>query len=100
MAMTVIVTRDVEPRFRGFLTSCMLEIAPGVYTAPDMSHAVRKRVWNVLSDWFTALGGGAIVMTWRASAGRQGLLTLGEPPKEIIGKWKPPGTPWNPRLTI
>lgn len=34
MPMTVVVTRDVPDRFRGFLVSVMLEIAPGVYTAP------------------------------------------------------------------
>ena len=34
MPMCVIVTRDVPARFRGFLASCMLEIAPGVYTQP------------------------------------------------------------------
>ncbi|MEL6317336.1 MAG: type I-E CRISPR-associated endoribonuclease Cas2e, partial [Pseudomonadota bacterium] len=33
MPMTVIVTRDVAPRIRGFLASLALEIAPGVYTA-------------------------------------------------------------------
>ena len=30
----------------------MLEIAPGVYTAPNLNAAVRDRVWTVLSDWF------------------------------------------------
>ena len=28
MPMTVIVTRDVEDRYRGFLSSVMLEVAP------------------------------------------------------------------------
>lgn len=37
MPMTVIVTRDVAQRFRGFLSSVMLEIAPGVYTSPTMT---------------------------------------------------------------
>ena len=36
----------------GFLASCMLEIAPGVYTQPDMSVSVRERVWTVLSGWW------------------------------------------------
>ena len=35
MPMTVVVTRDVEARYRGFLASAMLEIAPGVYVSPD-----------------------------------------------------------------
>lgn len=86
MPMTVIVTRDVTARFRGFLASCLLEIAPGVYTSPNMTTGVRERVWNVLQSWFGELGGGSIVMTWydKAAPGRQGLSTLGEPPKTIV----------------
>lgn len=85
MPMTVIVTRDVAPRFRGFLASCMVEIAPGVYTAPNMTQSVRERVWTVLSDWYAELGGGAIIMTWRAPSepGHQGLQTLGLPPRSL-----------------
>ena len=30
MPMTVVITRDVEDRYRGFLSSVMLELAPGV----------------------------------------------------------------------
>ena len=86
MPMTVIVTRDVEARYRGFLGSVMLEIAPGVYAAPDLSKAVRERVWTVLGDWYGQLQRGAIVMTWqdRAAACGQSVATLGEPPKEIV----------------
>ncbi len=80
--MVVIVTRDVADRFRGFLASAMLEIAPGVYTAPRMTAGVRERVWAVLVDWFYGLGGGSIVMTWRdpKEPCGQGLKTLGLPP--------------------
>ncbi|MBF0175491.1 MAG: type I-E CRISPR-associated endoribonuclease Cas2 [Magnetococcales bacterium] len=84
--MTVVVTRDVADRFRGFLASCMLEIAPGVYTASRMNNAVRERVWTVMEDWFGQLGGGAIVMVWREPklpAG-QSVRVLGEPPVELI----------------
>jgi CRISPR-associated protein Cas2 len=85
MPMTVVVTVDVSARFRGFLASCMVEIAPGVYTAPRMTPAVRERVWAVVSDWFGDLGGGAVVMTWREAGrpGGQGILTLGTPRKEL-----------------
>lgn len=81
--MVVIVTRDVADRFRGFLASVALEIAPGVYTAPRMSKAVRERVWTVLADWFDGLGGGSIMMTWRdpAEPCGQGLRVLGLPPR-------------------
>lgn len=84
--MTVIVTRDVAQRFRGFLSSVMLEIAPGVYTSPTMTRGVRERVWKVLGDWFRELGGGGIVMTYRDldSPGRQAVLNLGDPPRNLV----------------
>lgn len=84
--MTVIVTVNVEARFRGFLTSVMLEIAPGVYTAPAMTQGIRDRVWGVIELWFHELGNGSIVMTWRESnaPGGQQIRNLGAPPKEIV----------------
>ena len=84
--MTVIVTVNVDARYRGFLASAMLEITPGVYTAPRMTSGIRERVWNVLADWYYELGPGAIVMTWQDSAavGEQRIRTLGEAPKEIV----------------
>ena len=86
MPMVVVVTRDVEGRFRGFLASAMLELAPGVYAHPRMSAGVRGRIWNVLADWHARLPRGSIVMTWADSAahGGLGLMMLGEPAKEII----------------
>ncbi|NJN36487.1 MAG: hypothetical protein HC794_04785 [Nitrospiraceae bacterium] len=33
-------SRNAPGRYRGFLASCMLELAPGVYTSPQMSEAV------------------------------------------------------------
>jgi CRISPR-associated protein Cas2 len=80
MPMTIVVTRDVEARYRGFLSSVMLELAPGVYTGPRLSRGVRERVWRVLSDWHDELRRGAIVMTWRETTapGGQGVLMLGE----------------------
>jgi CRISPR-associated protein Cas2 len=86
MSMTVVVTRDVADRFRGFLASCMLEIGPGVYTAPRMSAAVRDRVWEVLTEWFRELGGGSILMTWPDNrlTGGQAVRTLGSPPIDLV----------------
>ena len=86
MPLTMMVTRDVEMRYRGFLTSVMLEIAPGVYVAPDMSAGVRERVWHVMTDWWSTLGNGSLVLVWRdtKSVGSLGIRTLGEPPKEIV----------------
>lgn len=85
MPLTVVVTRDVAPRFRGFLASALLEIAPGVYVGPRMSAGVRDRVWAVLEAWFLALGGGSVVMVWRdeRSAGGLAVRVLGLPPRRL-----------------
>ncbi len=84
--MTVIVTVNVEARYRGFLASAMLEIAPGVYTSPNMTSGIRERIWEVLRRWYYELGQGAIVMTWRdqSGVGDQQVRTLGQAPKEIV----------------
>ncbi len=84
--MTIVVTVNVEARYRGFLASVMLEIAPGVYTAPAMTQGIRERVWDVVSRWYYELKSGAVVMTWRdpAAPGGQRIRTLGEPPKDIV----------------
>lgn len=85
MPMTVIVTRDVPMRTRGFLASICPEPAPGVYAAANMSKGVRERVWSVVSDWHAATGEGSIVMVWRDdnAAGGLGLATLGTPPRKL-----------------
>lgn len=92
MSMTVVVTRDVPDRFRGFLASVMLEIAPGVYTSPDCPVTVREQVWEVMDDWYSHLNQGSILMTWRDAKqpGGQGLRALGLPTYELVeheGMW-------------
>lgn len=86
MPLTVIITRDVEDRYRGFLGSAMLELAPGVYAQPRMSAGVRARIWAVMEEWHGRLRGGSIVMCWAepGAAGNLGLAELGEPPKEVV----------------
>ncbi len=86
MPMTIVVTRDVEDRYRGFLSSVMLELAPGVYTGPRLSRGVRDRVWRVMSDWHGELRRGSIALTWRdtAAPGGQSVLTLGEPRRILV----------------
>lgn len=86
MPLCIVVTRNVEMRYRGFIGSVMLEIAPGVYVGPRLSKAVRERVWDVLSDWHATLQNGSIVMTWRDASAPGGIrvLTLGEAPKELV----------------
>lgn len=84
--MTVIVTRNVADRIRGFLASSMLELAPGVYTGARQSPAVRDRIWGVLEDWFVAEGDASIVMVWDdpSMPGGQSVKVLGVPPVELV----------------
>lgn len=86
MSMTVVVTRNVSDRVRGFLASSMLELAPGVYSAPRVTPAVRDRIWRVLDDWFPNEKDASIVMLWADSAmpGGQASVTLGLPPIKLV----------------
>lgn len=85
--MTVVVTRNVPERFRGFLASVMCEVTLGVYTGPSMTVGVRDRVWRVLTEWFdaTAAPDQAVVMTWpdAKAPGGQAFRTLGVPRVEL-----------------
>jgi CRISPR-associated protein Cas2 len=92
MALVTIVTRDVTDRFRGFLASVMLEVAPCTYISPRMSKGVRERVWSVMTQWHAAEPNCSIVMIWRdrEATGGIGLAQLGTPAKtlvEIDGMW-------------
>ncbi len=85
MSMTVVVTRNVPDRIRGFLASSMLEVGPGVYTGSNISTAVRDRIWDVLEDWFPATDS-SIVMVWtdRNVPGGQSVKALGVPPIDLV----------------
>ena len=85
MAMTIVVTRNSPERFRGFLASCMCEVAPGVYTAPRMTQSVRDRVWGVLTDWFRPEAEHAVLMTWPEPGlpGGQAFRFLGAPRQDL-----------------
>jgi CRISPR-associated endoribonuclease Cas2 subtype I-E len=86
MPMTVVITRDVAERYRGFLASIMPEAAPGVYVAAELSAGVRERLWKVLTDWWSSLPGGSIVLLWKDSSApsRLGLICLGLPPRDFV----------------
>jgi CRISPR-associated protein Cas2 len=66
----------------------MLEIGPGVYTAPRMNAGVRERVWAVTQEWYAELGGGSILMTWLDSqaVGGQQIVVLGTPSYELFDR--------------
>lgn len=86
MPLCIVVTRDVEMRYRGFLGSVMLEIAPGFYVGPRISKGVRDRIWSVVADWHGELGQGSLTMVWREAGAPGGLRvqSLGTPSKDIV----------------
>lgn len=86
MLLTVLITRDVEDRYRGFLASAMLELAPGVYASPSLSARARDRIWDVLTDWHSQLGNGSIVMVYpdRNADGGLAVRHLGAPPRQAV----------------
>lgn len=86
MSMTLVVTRNVSNRVRGFLASSLLELAPGVYSAPHISPAVRDRIWRVLADWFFQEKDASVVMVWADNSVPcgQSVRTLGVPPIDVV----------------
>ncbi len=86
MTMTVIITRDVEERYRGFILSCMPEIAPGIYASANLNQGIRERLWFVVSDWHRQAGRGSISMIHEEKTSPSGLhiKSVGEPAKELI----------------
>lgn len=82
MPLTMVITRDVAARYRGFLASVMPEIAPGVYVSPALSSAIRVRIWAVLEHWWSDAPGGSILLAYPSAATDGGLaiLSVGLPP--------------------
>lgn len=62
MSLTVVITRDVEERYRGFLSSVLLEAAPGVYVSRALTTRARDDIWRVVRDWHMHLQRGSVTM--------------------------------------
>ena len=60
--MLVIVTENVPPRLRGYLSRLLLELRAGVYIG-DYSARVRERLWRVVQK---EIGEGNAVLAWAA----------------------------------
>lgn len=86
MPMTVVVTRNVTERMRGFLASVMLQIAPGVYSSPKMSRGVRERVESVVADWFLHEREASVMVIWADGSvpEGQGMRVFGAPPYRLV----------------
>ncbi len=83
---TILVTRNVRDRFRGFLASCASEVAAGVYVGFDMSAGVRQRVWDVLESWWQLGDDASVVMVWPEADAPGGMRvrTLGTPGIDLV----------------
>ena len=86
MPLTVVITRDIEDCYHGFLDFTKSDLAPGVYAQPRRSAALRGRVCATVEEWHVRLRDGSIVMCWAepGATGGPGLSTLGEMPKHVI----------------
>ena len=85
MSLTVVVTRNVPDRIRGFLASSMLEVGPGVYTSHNITVAVRDRIWRVLEDWFIGVDGSIVmVLEDKKVPGGLSVQVLGIPPIDLV----------------
>lgn len=85
-ALTVVITRDVTSRYRGFLASVLSEVAPGIYVASNMNAGVRDRVWAVMTDWWDSVPGGSVLMIFadRHEPSGMAVRTLGLPAIELV----------------
>lgn len=86
MSATLIATRNVSDRVRGFLASSLLEVGPGVYFGAKLSSAVRDRIWNVLQENWGDEIDASVVMVWRnpTMPGEHSVRTLGTPPVDLV----------------
>jgi len=84
-ALTIVITRDVDNRYRGLLRSSMLEASTSIYVSAQLNKEARDRLWDVMSRWHQALQRGCIIMIWRDrdAFADVGMRTLGETPRDI-----------------
>lgn len=86
MSLTVVITRDVDDRYRGFLASVMLEASAGVYVSKGMTPRARDKVWRVVGDWHATLGRGSLTLLYADSRSDGGIAVrlLGAPNRQPI----------------
>lgn len=86
MTFAVIQFANKPARFKGFLASVMLEIAPNTFVAPRFKRAALDRVWEVLRDWHAAAPEGYVIALIGSSEPRgvPEIRTLGLPPRTIL----------------
>lgn len=83
--LTIIITRDVDNRFRGLLRSVMLEVSAGIYVSAQLNREARNRLWNVIERWHQVLQCGSVTMIWRdtRSSGDIGVKIVGVSSRDL-----------------
>ncbi len=83
--LTIVITRDVDNRYRGLLRSVMLEASTSIYVSSQLNREARKRLWEVIERWHQALQRGSVVMIWRdaTASGDIGVKSLGDLPRDL-----------------
>ncbi len=86
MSLTVLITRDVEDRYRGFLASAMLEASAGVYVSKGLTPRARDKIWKVVADWHATLNRGSLTLLYADAACPGGLAVkiLGAPTRRPV----------------
>lgn len=86
MSLTVVISRDVEDRYRGYLASAMLEASAGVYVSDRLTARARDTLWDTLARWHTQLGRGSLQMLYADAKadGGIGLRSLGTPARQAV----------------
>lgn len=86
MSLTVVITRDVEDRYRGLLASTMLEAGPGVYVSRSLNARARDDVWQVMVDWHAKLQRGSVTMLFADSKEDGGIAVrnVGAPARRAV----------------
>ena len=83
--LTVVITRDVDHRYRGLLRSAMLEASTSIYISAQLNREARNRLWDVIERWHRALNRGSILMIWRDgnAVANIGLKSVGDIPRDL-----------------
>lgn len=86
MSLTVLITRDVEDRYRGYLASAMLEASAGVYVSDRLSPRARDTVWSTVERWHAQLGRGSLQMIYADAKSEGGIAvrSLGTPSRQPV----------------
>jgi CRISPR-associated protein Cas2 len=88
MSITVAITNNAPSKYRGYLSSCFLEILPTVYVSSKISKRTRIKIQETLKEWYTADGINQfdICLIWSDAkeTGGIGVFNLGYPKSEII----------------